>query len=1171
MTTLNESVVEQATLDWFAELGYETLHGPDIAPDEPGAERTSYADVVLMDRLRSALVRLNPGVPSEILEEAALKVTRTESPSLVEDNRRFHRMLTEGVDVEYRDSEADGRIVYDKVRLVDFDHPDNNDWLVLNQFTVIERDHNRRPDVVVFVNGLPLGLMELKSPTDQNATLRGAYNQLQTYKAGIPSLFPFNEILVISDGVAARVGTLTANWEWYLPWRTVDGAGLAPRSIPELEVATKGVFEKRRFLDLVRHFVVFEHSLGSTVKKMAAYHQFHAVNKAVASTVEAASPEGDRRVGVVWHTQGSGKSLSMAFYAGKVVLRPEMSNPTLVVLTDRNDLDDQLFGTFSACSDLLRQTPQQAESREHLRELLSVAAGGVVFTTIQKFLPGGPGQSYPLLSDRRNIVFIADEAHRGQYDFIDGFARHMRDALPNASFIGFTGTPIEAHDRSTPAVFGEYIDVYDIQQAVEDGATVPVYYQARVANLALDEAALPHVDPDFEEVTEGEEVESKERLKSKWARLEAVVGAVERITRVAEDIVDHFEERLAAMDGKAMTVCMSRRICVALYDAIAKARPEWHAEDDDAGVIKVVMTGSAADPLEWQQHVRNKPRREALARRLKDPDDPLKMVIVRDMWLTGFDAPPLHTMYVDKPMRGHGLMQAIARVNRVYKDKPGGLVVDYLGIAEHLKEALSNYTERDREGAGVPQETAVAIMREKYEIVAALLHGYDYSPYFGGAPAERLRTIPGAMEHILAQEDGKRRFLQAVAELTKAFALAVPNEQALAIRDDVGFHGAVRAAFAKTTTIGGSTGDLDLAVGQLVSKSISSSEVLDIFAAVGVKNPDISILSDEFLEEVRGVRHENLAIEVLQKLLNDQIKVRSHSNVVETRSFSAMLEKSVNQYRNRSLETARIIGELIELAKEIRAAGRRGEDLGLTDDELAFYDALETNDSAVAVLGDDTLKTIARELVETVRRNATVDWTLQENARAKMRVMVKRILRRHGYPPDKQQAAVGTVLEQAESLGGAETKATTSPLGEALREEIRALDLGFDVRVEVETIRRPEGPTLRESVVGFGMMTSDLLQQAVTFVDVIRVTTPLDYLADTVVDAIASAAVVASGKAIHDKLRGTKAPPPPVVPMVKKQLHIRGSYGQVLSKIEVEVPDIQAPPGDPSKAARSPM
>ncbi len=1020
MSPVNESVVERATLDWFGELGYETLHGPDIAPDEPGAERVSYADVVLMNRLRSALARLNPGVPTEVLEEAALRASRTESPSLVENNYRFHRMLTEGVDVEYRTE--DGRMVYDKVRLVDFDHPDVNDWLALNQFTVIEGDHNRRPDVVVFVNGLPLGLMELKNPTDESATLRGAYNQIQTYKAQIPGLFPYNEVLVISDGVEAKVGTLTANWEWFLPWRTVEGEELASEGMPQLKVVTKGVFEKGRFLDLVKHFVVFEGTAKGPVKKMAAYHQFHAVNKALASTVDAASPEGDRRVGVVWHTQGSGKSLSMAFYAGKVVLHPEMANPTLVVLTDRNDLDDQLFGTFAACSDLLRQTPRQAESRGHLRELLSVAAGGVVFTTIQKFLPD-KGEAYPLLSGRRNIVFVADEAHRSQYDFIDGFARHMRDALPNASFIGFTGTPIEVHDRSTPAVFGEYIDVYDIQQAVEDGATVAVYYEARVAQLELDEAERPKVDPEFEEVTEGEEVERKEKLKSRWARLEALVGSDERVEKVAEDIVGHFEERLSAMDGKAMVVGMSRRICVDLYEAITALRPEWHHESDDEGEIKVVMTGSASDPLEWQQHIRNKARREALARRLKDPEDPLKMVIVRDMWLTGFDAPVLHTMYVDKPMRGHGLMQAIARVNRVYGEKPGGLVVDYLGIAEHLKQALSNYTERDRGQAGVPQETAVDVMQEKYEVVAAMLHGFDYSAYASpsATPAVRLQVIPGAMERILAQdpESGKRRFLQAVAELSKAFALAVPHERALAIRDDVGFFQAVRAAFAKSTTTGQATEDLDLAIGQLVSRSVSSGEVLDLFAATGIKKPDVSILSDAFLEEVRGVPYKNLAVEMLEKLLNDQIKVRSRKNVVEARSFAEMLERAVKQYRNRSLETVEVIQELIELAKQLRTAHRRGEDLGLNEDELAFYDALETNASAVAVLGDESLKTIARELVETVRRNATVDWTLREDARANMRRMVRRILRKYGYPPDKQKAATQTVLEQAESFEAA--------------------------------------------------------------------------------------------------------------------------------------------------------
>ncbi len=1022
--SINESVVEEAALDWFEDLGYQTLHGPDIAPDELSAERLSYGDVVLVGRLRSALARLNPGVSAEVLEEALGKVMRTESPSLVENNRRSHAMLTEGADVEYRNE--DGRIVYDKVRLVDFSYPDNNDWLALNQFTVIENERNRRADVVVFVNGLPLAILELKNPADENATLRHAYNQIQTYKRDVPSLFPYNELVVISDGVRARTGTLTANWEWFLPWRTVQGEELAPTDVPELEVVTRGAFEKRRFLDLIEHFVVFERGIGTTVKKMAAYHQFHAVNKAVASTVEAASAGGDKRAGVVWHTQGSGKSLSMTFFAGKVVRRPEMANPTLVVLTDRNDLDDQLFGTFAACSDLLRQNPVQAESRDHLRELLAVAAGGVVFTTIQKFL-AAPGERYPLLSDRRNIVFIADEAHRSQYDFIDGFARNMRDALPNASFIGFTGTPIEVSDRSTPAVFGDYIDVYDIQQAVEDGATVPVYYEGRVAKLELDEAELPTLDPEFEEVTEGEEVQSRERLRSRWSRLEALVGAERRVATVAADIVEHFENRLEAMDGKAMVVCMSRRICVDLYNAITKLRPDWHDEGDDRGMIKVVMTGSASDPLDWQQHVRNKTRREAMAKRVKDPDDPLKIVIVRDMWLTGFDAPPLHTMYVDKPMRGHGLMQAIARVNRVYKDKPGGLVVDYLGIAAYLQEALASYTEKDRDQAGVPQEDAVDLMQEKYEIVAAILHGFDYAVYRDGTPQQRLAAIPRAMEHVLQQADGKRRFMQGVTDLSKAFALAVPHERALAIRDDVGFFQAVRASFAKTTTTGKTTEDLDLAIGQLVSRAVSSTEVLDIFAAAGLRNPDISILSDEFLNEVRRVPQKNLAVEMFKKLLGDQIRVRARRNVVEARSFAESLERAVNRYHNQAIETAEVLQELIELAKEMREAYRRGEELGLNDDELAFYDALEVNDSAVEVLGDDNLKLIARELVEAVRSNISTDWSVREDARAKMRVLVKRILRKHGYPPDKELAATQTVLEQAESFGNVVDAGEPSP------------------------------------------------------------------------------------------------------------------------------------------------
>ncbi len=1011
---ITESIVEEATLTWLEELGYTALNGPNIAPGEPNAERASYSDVVLAGRLRSALARINPDIPSDALDEVIRKITRSDTPNLFENNRRFHKLVTDGVDVEYHAN--DGRIIHDKAWLIDFSDPGNNDWLAVNQFTVIENNTNRRCDVVIFVNGLPLGVIELKNPGDENATIRGAFNQLQTYKKDIPVLFPYNEILVISDGLEARAGTLTAAWERFMPWRTIEGVDLAPKGVLEMEVLIKGMFEKQRFLDLAQNFIVFEVDGSNIAKKMAGYHQFHAVNKAVASTVRAASPEGDKRVGVVWHTQGSGKSLTMVFYSGKIILHPAMSNPTLVIITDRNDLDDQLFGTFALCQDLLRQTPVQAEDREHLQELLRVASGGVIFTTIQKFLPE-PGQDYPLLSGRRNIVVIADEAHRSQYDFIDGFARHMHDALPNASFIGFTGTPIELTDRSTPAVFGDYIDIYDIQRSVEDGATVRIYYEGRLAKLALDEAERPRIDPEFEEVTEGAEATVKQYYRSKWARLEALVGTEKRIRLVAEDLVEHFELRLSALDGKGMIVCMSRRICVDLYNAIIQLRPDWHHEDDNKGGIKVVMTGSASDQLEWQQHIRNKTRREGLAKRFKDPSDPLKLVIVRDMWLTGFDAPCLHTMYVDKPMRGHGLMQAIARVNRVFKDKPGGLIVDYLGLADQLKLALAAYSEQDRGEAGIPQEEAVALMLEKYEIVTALFHGFDYAAFISGTPGQRLAVIPAAMEHVLTQQDGKKRFMQVVTELSKAFALAVPHEQALAIRDDVGFFQAVRAAFAKATPTEGKTQEeLDTAIRQIVSKAVAADEVIDIFAAAGLKSPDISILSDEFLQEVRDLPQRNLALELLRKLLNDEIKVTARKNTVQARSFREMLERGIRQYQNRSIETAEIIEELIELAREMRDARKRGVDLGLNEDELAFYDALEVNDSAVKVLGDETLRTIARELVETIRKNVTIDWTVRESVRARMRTLVKRLLRKYGYPPDKQEKATLTILEQAEVL-----------------------------------------------------------------------------------------------------------------------------------------------------------
>jgi type I restriction enzyme R subunit len=1062
MSTLTETILEQTALDWFESLGWKTAFGPDISPDLSALglsqrigglayEREDYHQVVLVGRLRAALENINPNIPLDAIDEAVRRITRNESPSLIENNRRFHRMLTDGVDVSYI---QEGREIHDKVWLFDLEDLENNDWLVVNQFTVIEDRRNRRPDIVIFVNGLPLGLIELKNPTDEKSTIHHAFNQLQTYKNDIPSLFIYNELLVVSDGLGARSGTLTAGWDRFMPWRTIDGKEVAPRGSVELEVLLKGVFEKRRFLDLVLNFVVFDDDGAIIAKKAAAYHQFHAVNKAVECTLSACGidakhnllyarfPEydehnpfkvreretaygsgtehfGGRRIGVIWHTQGSGKSLLMAFFAGKIIRHPAMENPTLLMITDRNDLDDQLFGTFSSCRDLLRQTPVQAENREHLKELLQVPAGGVIFTTIQKFLPDGKGQQYPVLSTRRNIVVIADEAHRSQYDFIDGFARHMHDALPNASFIGFTGTPIERDDRSTPAVFGDYIDKYDILRAVEDGVTVPIYYEGRLAKIDLREEEKPKIDPEFEEITEGEEESYKQKLRTKWAALEAMVGTEKRIALVAEDLIRHFENRLQALDGKAMVVCMSRRICVDMYNAIIKLRPDWHSDDDDKGVVKIVMSGSASDRVEWQPHIRSKQRREALAKRFKDPADPMKIVIVRDMWLTGFDCPSLHTMYIDKPMRGHGLMQAIARVNRVFKDKPGGLIVDYLGLADQLKRALADYTEAGGQGkVAIDQEEAVKVMLEKYEVVVSMFCGFDYLSLLKAIPAKRIAGIVSAIEHILQLEDGKKRYLTEVTALSKAFALAVPHEEALKIRDEVGFFQEVRAGLAKTTIEGEgkSPEEMDTAIRQLISRAVASDEVIDIFAAAGLKKPDISILSDNFLQEVRQLPQRNLAVELLRKLLNDEIKIRSRKNIVQARSFAEMLEQTIRKYQNRTIEAAQVIEELIKLAKEMREAHQRGDDLGMSDDEIAFYDALEVNDSAVKVLGDETLKTIARELVEAVRQSVTIDWTVRENARAKIRVIVKRILRKYGYPPDKQEKATLTVLEQAEVL-----------------------------------------------------------------------------------------------------------------------------------------------------------
>ena len=1017
LTGFTESIVEEAALAWLGAKGYTVLHGPEIAPGEAMAERDSYGQVVLEGRLRQALARLNPEVPADALDEAFRKLTRLDSPSLVGNNHALHRMLVEGIPVEMQ--RADGSRGHEPVWALDFADPENNDFLAVNQFTVVEDKHDRRPDVVLFVNGLPLAVMEFKNAADEKADIWKAFNDHQTKKAQIPSLFAYNEALVISDGVEARIGTLTADREWFMPWRTIEGEALADTKLPQLQVVLEGAFDKRRFLDLIRHFIVFEDVGGGVlVKKMAGYHQYHAVNAALEETARAAGAGGDRRVGVVWHTQGSGKSLTMAFYAGRVVLHPAMENPTLIVITDRNDLDDQLFGTFARCHELLRQQPTQAQSRANLRELLTTTSGGVVFTTVHKFFPTEGEDQHPLLSDRRNIVVIADEAHRSQYDFIDGFARHMREALPNASFIGFTGTPIELTDKNTRAVFGDYVSIYDIERAVKDGATVPIYYESRLAKLELDETAKPLLDEEFEEATEGEEVDRKEKLKTKWAQLEALVGTEKRLKLIAEDLVRHFETRLEAMDGKAMIVCMSRRICVELYKAIMAIRPDWHHEDDGAGTIKIVMTGSASDPVDWQGHIRNKPRREELAKRFKDPKDPFKVVIVRDMWLTGFDAPCLHTMYVDKPMRGHGLMQAIARVNRVFKDKPGGLVVDYLGLADQLKYALANYTQSGGKGqTAIDQNEAVAAMLERYEVCCDIFHGFDWSAWKNGEPQKRLSVLPAAQEHVLAQGDGKNRLVKAVSELSKAFALAVPHEKALEIRDDVAFFQAVKSVLTKSSTDGRrSPEEIELAIRQIVSKAVSSDEVIDIFAAAGLKKPDISILSDEFLAEVRGMPQRNLAVEMLRKLLTGEIKTRSRKNVVQARSFAEMLEKSIRAYQNRAIETAQVIEELIALAKDLREANRRGEELGLTEDEVAFYDALGVNDSAVAVLGDETLRLIAQELVKAVRNSVTIDWTVRENVRAQMRVIIKRILRRYGYPPDKQAHATDLVLEQAEVL-----------------------------------------------------------------------------------------------------------------------------------------------------------
>ena len=1061
MAGISESDVEDAALEWFAGLGYDVAHGPDIGPEGSAPERGSYDEVLLAGRLRKALAHLNPHLPAETLEEVERKLRQAETPSLIEENRRLHRYLVEGVPVEV--ARKDGSIGGDTATLIDFDAADANDWLAVNQFTVIEGPYTRRPDVVLFVNGMPLAVIELKNPGDESATLAGAFNQLQTYKAEIHSLFRTNAALMTSDGIQARLGSLTADVERFMPWRTVDGTAIAPKGSPELQTVIEGVFEKTRFLTLIRHFTVFGDTGSGVVKIVAGYHQFHAVRRAVKSTLRAlpsnaltvretraryelnsvqSAPAGDKRIGVIWHTQGSGKSLLMAFYAGRIIAHPAMANPTIVVVTDRNDLDDQLFGTFSMCSDLIRHTPRQANSREDLQKVLNRPSGGVIFTTIQKFAPESGETDYPALTHRSNVVVIADEAHRSQYGFDAkvarktgeisyGFAKYLRDALPNASFIGFTGTPIEKEDVNTPSVFGNYIDVYDINRGVEDGATVPIYYESRLARIEIDEDEMPTLDEEIADLTEDEAEGEQERLKRRWANVEAVVGAKKRLRLVARDLVEHFENRVVGMDGKGIIVCMSRRICVALYGEIVKLRPNWHREGDESGVLKIVMTGAASDPKHWQPHIGGKARRELLAKRIKDPDDALKLAIVCDMWLTGFDAPSLHTMYVDKPMRGHGLMQAIARVNRVFGDKPAGLIVDYIGIAQNLKSALGQYSRDDRRHAGIDEAEAVAVMLERYEIVVAMFHGFDLHNGIAGSAQDMLATLAGAIEWVLDMQrresarektaDGKkrahRRFDDAVLALSKAFALAAASDEARGIRDEVGFFQTVRAALVKSAPGSGqSSGERDLAVQQIVSRAVVSTEIVDILKAAGLEAPDISILSDEFLAEIQGMEKKNLAMEALRKLINGELRSRSRVNVVQTRAFSQRLEEAIARYHGNAVTTAEVLQELIGLAKDIRAAHRRGEEEGLSQEEISFYDALAQNESAVEVMGNDHLRVIAHELLNSLKSNASVDWQHREPARARMRVLVKRILRKYGYPPDLQDAAVQTVLQQAEAL-----------------------------------------------------------------------------------------------------------------------------------------------------------
>lgn len=1064
MTKLLESDIEQMAIELLQTKRWEYLYGPDIAPDGETPIRAAFDEVVLREKLERAVVRLNPSVKEEVRDEAIKTVLRIASPDTLANNEEFHRLLTEGVPVSiYQDGMERG----ERVWLVDFEDPWNNEFTVVNQFTIIENGHNRRPDVLLFVNGLPLVIIELKNAADENATIESAYRQIETYKQQIPSLFTYNELIIISDGLEARAGSLSAGFSRFTAWKSEDGEHIASSLMSQLEVLINGMLQKDTLLDLIRSFTVFEKqkmedlktgiTTIKTVKKIAAYHQYYAVNKAVESTLRATginmdggmvgeSPVnfgfktvkeqavGDHRAGVVWHTQGSGKSLSMVFYTGKIVQC--LNNPTVVVITDRNDLDDQLFDTFAGSRQLLRQTPVQAESRDHLKSLLKVNSGGVIFTTIQKFQPE-TGNVYEQLTDRCNVIVIADEAHRTQYGFkakmVDvrneadevigseikyGFAKYLRDALPNATYLGFTGTPIESTDINTPAVFGNYIDVYDIAQAVEDGATVRIFYESRLAKVALSDEGRKLV-AELDKELDTEAMDDVQKAKAKWTQLEALIGSPNRIKNIAADIVQHFEERQKVFEGKAMIVAMSRRIAAALYDEIVKLRPEWHSDDLSKGAIKVVMTSSASEGAEIAKHHTTKEQRHALAERMKDPTDELKLVIVRDMWLTGFDAPCLHTLYIDKPMQGHNLMQAIARVNRVYKDKPGGLVVDYLGIASDLKKALSFYS--DSGGKGNPtqqQEQAVALMQEKLEVVEQMLHGLDYQQYFAENTSGKLSWILKTEDFILGLEDGKKRFVNEVTALGKAFAIAIPNEQAMDVKDEVAFFQAVKARLCKFNQSGNGRNDeeIETTIRQVIDQALVSEKVIDIFDAAGIKKPDISILSEEFLMELKGMEHQNIAMEVLRKLLEDEIKARSKYNVVESQTLMEMLDRSINRYHNKVITAAEVIEELIKLSKTIVEKDEDAQKMGLSTYEYAFYTAVANNESAKELMGKEKLRELAVVLTETIRKNASIDWTIKENVRAKMKVAVKRLLRRYGYPPDMQLLATETVLKQAEKI-----------------------------------------------------------------------------------------------------------------------------------------------------------